>query len=74
MIRSNGDVVNLAPLFLACSITEMVRSPIRPNMFGNLLPRYLRRLVHVHAGIGQRAVSVVAFRVNGDGLAKESDL
>ena len=51
--KSKRDVMNLAPLLLASSITKMIRSAIHPNVLGNLLPRYLWGLIHVDADVGQ---------------------
>lgn len=66
--------MDLTPFLLASSIAKMIRSPFCPDIFSNLLPGNLGWLTHAHASIGQRAVSVGVFCVNGDGLAEQSDL
>ena len=66
--------MDLTPFLLASSIAKMIRSPFCPDIFSNLLPGNLGWLTHAHVSIGQRAVSVEAFCVNGDGLAEQSDL
>lgn len=70
---SNPNVMNLAPLLLACRIAKLVRTSLVPDVLRNLLPRNLRRFIRRHAQ-GQGAVGVWCLGVDTDSVAKKSDL
>jgi hypothetical protein len=54
--ESKVDIMDLAPLLLTSSISEVIRSPMTPNVLRDLLPGHLGGLMHAHTDMDNGGV------------------